>query len=113
MIGIRLVAEKLTQNLIEMTELHNHLLKISGELGKAVDLKKIDIKTAVNLNAMLSEAINYTRCCTELKDKEAPSFRDWLMVNCEPTRNTKLFKKGNKLLLNTELLEMYKKEYSL
>ena len=66
MIGIRLVAEKLTQNLIEMTELHNHLLKISGELGKAVDLKKIDIKTAVNLNAMLSEAINYTRCCTEL-----------------------------------------------
>ena len=62
---------------------------------------------------MQEEAINYTHSCTELKDKEAPSFRDWLMVNCEPTRNTNLFKKGNKLLLNTELLEMYKKEYSL
>jgi hypothetical protein len=49
-----------------MTELHNHLLKISGELGKAVDLEKIDIKTAVNLNAMLSEAINFIPCCTQL-----------------------------------------------
>ena len=67
-------------------------------------------QTVIN---MMNKAINYTHSCTELKDKEAPSFRDWLMVNCEPTRNTNLFKKGNKLLLNTELLEMYKKEYSL
>ena len=67
-------------------------------------------QTVIN---MMNKAINYTHSCTELKDKEAPSFRDWLMVNCEPTRNTNLFKKGNKLVLNTELLEMYKKEYSL
>ena len=72
-----------------------------------------DEKELLNLVNELYAAISVTRCCTELKDKEAPSFRDWLMVNCEPTRNTNLFKKGNKLLLNTELLEMYKKEYSL
>lgn len=53
-----------------MTELHNHLLKISGELGKAVYLEKIDIKTAVNLNAMLSEAINFIPCCEQLTVKE-------------------------------------------
>jgi len=58
-------------------------------------------------------AINYTRCCTELKDRETPTFRDWLRINCEPTRNTKMFKKGNRLMLNTELLEVYKKEYNL
>ena len=61
-----------------MTELHNHLLKISGELGKAVDLEKIDIKTAVNLNAMLGEAINFIPCCTELKSNEALPFEEWL-----------------------------------
>jgi hypothetical protein len=27
------------------------------------------------------EAINYTRCCTELKDKEAPTFEGWLKDN--------------------------------
>ena len=26
-------------------------------------------------------AINYTRCCTELKDKETISFEEWLFVN--------------------------------
>ena len=26
-------------------------------------------------------AINYTRCCTELKDKETISFRDWVNQN--------------------------------
>ena len=28
----------------------------------------------------LKEAINYTRCCTELKDKEKISFDEWLRV---------------------------------
>ncbi|MBE7638703.1 hypothetical protein GUB10_00010 [Salegentibacter sp. BLCTC] len=26
------------------------------------------------------EAINYTPCCTQLKDKETPSFEDWLIT---------------------------------
>ena len=29
------------------------------------------------------EAINYTRCCTELKDKEGITFEVWLKGNCE------------------------------
>lgn len=49
-----------------MSELHNKLLEISGELGKAVDLDKIDVKIAINLNHMLSQAINYMPHFTEL-----------------------------------------------
>lgn len=41
-----------------MEEIHNKLLEISIGLGEAVDLEKIDIKTAVNLNAMVSDVIN-------------------------------------------------------
>lgn len=27
------------------------------------------------------ESINYSQCCTQLKDKEAPSFEDWIISN--------------------------------
>ena len=33
------------------------------------------------LEEIREEAINYTRCCTELKDKETISFEEWLFVN--------------------------------
>jgi hypothetical protein len=29
------------------------------------------------------EAMDYTHCCTELKDKEVITFEDWLKDNCE------------------------------
>jgi hypothetical protein len=29
----------------------------------------------------LYEAINYTRCCTELKSKEAMNFEEWLVAD--------------------------------
>jgi PleD family two-component response regulator len=39
-------------------------------------------KTEINLILLeiQNEAINYTRCCTELKDKEKISFDEWLRV---------------------------------
>ena len=42
--------------------------------------KKLDkaVETFINEHKV---AINYTRCCTELKDKEVISFRDWVKQN--------------------------------
>ena len=44
----------------------------------------------------LNEAINYTRCCTELKDKEVLTFEEWLS-NFEKTED-------NNYWLNKEVL---------
>ena len=38
---------------------------------------------AITLLNKQEKAINYTHSCTELKDKEAITFEDWLKVNCE------------------------------
>jgi hypothetical protein len=33
------------------------------------------------IKELIQQAINYTRCCTELRDKEVISFRDWVNQN--------------------------------
>jgi hypothetical protein len=62
----------------------------------------------------LEEAINYTRCCTELKDKEANNFEYWLIDN-KYVKISEGTYQGNNGLLNTRqfLKNRYKKEYSL
>ena len=58
------------------------------------------------------KAINYTRCCTELKDKETPTFDKWLkklkwkQIGCSYT-----FKRGESYTDAESLLRSYKKEY--
>lgn len=61
-----------------MTELHNKLLEISLELGKAIIDKEIKPPLAKLLNNKISQAINFIPCCTELKaDKKKLNFKDW------------------------------------
>jgi len=90
----------------ELQELRNEVLSLRniGELTKQTEIILLH-----KLNA-LQEAINYTHCCTELKDKHKISFNDWLRVNCEPTKNRNLFIKNKKLLTRLELVSMYEKE---
>lgn len=58
----------------ELQELRNEVLSLRnmGELTKQTESILLH-----KLNA-LQEAINYTRCSTQLKDKEAMSFNDWV-----------------------------------
>lgn len=45
----------------------------------------------------LEAKINYTRCSTELKDKEVIFFEDWLKDNCEKLHGAQYRYKGNVL----------------
>ena len=45
------------------------------------DYNKIYEKDFDNLANELLEAINYTRCCEELKELDDDNFDDWLIVN--------------------------------
>ena len=62
----------------------------------------------------LNEAINYTRCCETLKDKEADDFDVWRLENkWQQWYDTGLFKKGNEFKRKEELRKIYKSEQSL
>ena len=54
------------------------------------------------------KAINYSQCCTELKDRVKPTFDDWLKLNFKKINSTTY---GNKNLdcvwLKSELREIY------
>ena len=66
------------------------------------------------LYTSLKEAINYTRCCTELKDKETITFEEWKKENVVETNvcNEYLYKYGGWFDEN-DLLSMYKKDISI
>ena len=58
------------------------------------------------------EAINYTRCCTELKGKEAPTFDEWLKkLKWKQIGSSYTFKRGESYTDAESLLISYKKEY--
>jgi hypothetical protein len=49
-------------------------------LNKVQTLEKENQRLTGVIEGM-EKAINYTHCCTELKDKETISFEEWLFVN--------------------------------
>jgi hypothetical protein len=52
-----------------------------------------------------AEAINYTRCCEELKVEEKLTFSKWLEANKYEYRHNNLYRQeGNKLLTHVDLL---------
>ena len=51
-------------------------------------------------------AINYTRCCTELKDKETISFEEWLFVN-NYKKLFDYFVKDHIAFTESELMQIY------
>ena len=54
----------------------------------------------------LNEAINYTQCCTELKDKEVLSFEEWLFVN-NYKKLFDYFVKDSISFTESELMQIY------
>jgi hypothetical protein len=59
-----------------LQELENELIDFSCYEDQLNDKEEL-----LNCFNKLKEAINYTRCCTELKGKEVISFDEWLRVN--------------------------------
>jgi hypothetical protein len=57
------------------------------------------------------EAINYTRCCTTLKDKEALNFNSWLLNNgYMPYRDDLFVGKDKQLHFEDKLMQIYNEE---
>tara|TARA_R110002153_G_scaffold111547_1_gene253283 strand:- start:420 stop:716 length:297 start_codon:yes stop_codon:yes gene_type:complete len=70
--------------------------------------KEGNLQTLVN---MLEEAINYTRCCTELKDKKITDLLNWVKSDLAQETNVKLGKtvtpyRTEKLKFLNKLLEI-------
>ena len=63
----------------KLNEIISYLMVIEQEAPNRELCKRIDSLIEI------SQAINYTRCCEELKDKEAPTFEEWLS-NFEKTK---------------------------
>ena len=59
-------------------------------------------------------AINYTRCCTELKDKEALTFSEWCEVNkYTKTKNGKYVDTQDLWFTEKALLKIYNLDLDL
>ncbi len=54
-------------------------------------------------------AINYTHCCTELKDLDSDNFEDWLIVNGYTVYKDN-YMKGNLVFFESELMQKYNDE---
>ena len=52
-------------------------------------------------------AINYSQCCEKLKDKKAPSFKDWKKIK-QITENNELFYLNGKRYYYKEIYKIYK-----
>jgi hypothetical protein len=71
------------------------------------DMKKEKWAFIQTLKKVRKEAINYSQCCTTLKDKEAMTFNEWTeQNNYEFTRST-YFDENGIIFFDKELKEMY------
>ena len=61
----------------------------------------------------LNEAINYTRCCTELKSKKALTFEEWCDVNNVVKVAFNIFMKNDDCLSLGKVSDMYEAEKNL
>ena len=89
-------------------------------LNKHTDLNGVAKDTFINSNFhkaiidAINEAINYSQCCTELKDKEVPTFEEWIKIHkCEKTINEKIYIKNGHSYFEEELKRWHKEEFNL
>jgi hypothetical protein len=67
-----------------------------------------EIQNIENLIDKDLKAINYTRCCTELKDKKALTFEEWLYLNNYAKSNdAKYLDENANWFTEKQLLKMY------
>ena len=69
---------------------------------------KVGLAKFIELTNKLYEAINYTHCCTELRDKETPKIEDWLKDNFKRLdRHSFTNTHEDTVWLRSELVEVY------
>tara|TARA_R110000851_G_scaffold97365_1_gene211028 strand:+ start:380 stop:682 length:303 start_codon:yes stop_codon:yes gene_type:complete len=95
----------------ELADLKENILKITSLYGTTGNNQKRELQSSFN---KLEEAISVTRCCTELKDKEAITFEEWKKENVveENVCNEYLYKYGGWFDAD-DLLNIYKKDINL
>jgi hypothetical protein len=72
------------------------------------DMKKEKWAFIQTLKKVRKEAINYSQCCTDLKDKEAPTFYEWLNLNnYAKSSEAKYLDENANCFTEKQLLEMY------
>ena len=55
----------------------------------------------------IEEAINYTHCCKELKDKYVPNFEEWKLINKYTQRGSYIYDENGENYMNSDLKEKY------
>lgn len=86
----------------EILEKHIVLNDCIGCLGSDGRLYKAIIDA-------LNEAINYTHCCTELKELDSDNFEDWIIVNGYAVFDD-YYLKNDIAFSESDLIEIYNKE---
>ena len=86
----------------EILEKHIVLNDCIGYLGSDGRLYKAIIDA-------LNEAINYTHCCTELKELDSDNFEDWIIVNGYAVFDD-YYLKNDIAFSESDLIEIYNKE---
>lgn len=91
----------MTETLLNQIDKLNEYLHLKSDISKK-DFKYIDTM----LQSMRNEAINYTRCCEELKELDNDNFEDWLIVNGYTVFDD-YYLKGDIAFSESELMQKY------
>jgi len=86
----------------EILEKHLAIMDAETMIGKHGRTHKAVINA-------INEAINYTRCCTELKELDDDNFDDWLIVNGYTVYKDH-YMKGDQVFFESELIQKYNNE---
>ena len=94
-----------------MTKRRKIVLDNTSRMMKAISLKSDRYVFEAIINEIIEEAINYTRCCTELKDKKITDLLNWVKSDLSQETNVKLGKtatpyRTEKLKFLNKLLEI-------
>lgn len=84
---------------------------IDNRYSKSEFDKLSDSEMYYTLIDKIEQAINYKRCSTELKDKEAQDFYKWLKDNKYTRANSLIWQKNNEYYGEIGLFKIFKKKY--
>ena len=95
----------------------NKLKEVIKHLEYILDITESDLTEDIEKLKIVNkhlEAINYTRCCCKLKDKEVMSFKEFVDTFVKTTvHNETYFYKNNEFYKIEKVKEMYDKKHSL
>ena len=83
-----------------------HAQALKNQVGTSLAIDECEDIMA----SMMNEAINYTRCSTQLKDDINHDFKYWCTINRYTRIDDLTFKKGNEIINKTELYKYWRKQ---